>query len=242
MVVPSVVAALALGVTGTGVGYAVGNARATSGSTDAASGTGSTSTRMLAPGYASGDGQGYGQGYGQGGGYAPQLPQDGQNGSGGLGLQQQVTPQQSSTDTTSIAYGSQLTGLVRVVSTMKYDGSKAAGTGMILTAAGEVVTNHHVVAGATTITVTVMSTGKTYTASVVGTDSSADVAVLQLAGRLRSRHRDAPTPRRSRPATKVTAVGDGNGTVNHLSAATGRSSARASRSPPRATAPPPARA
>ena len=32
---------------------------------------------------------------------------------------------------------------------MKYDGATAAGTGMVLTSDGEVVTNHHVVEGAT---------------------------------------------------------------------------------------------
>ena len=63
---------------------------------------------------------------------------------------------------------------------MKYDGAAAAGTGMVLTSDGEVVTNHHVVEGATTIKVKVMSTGTTYTAKVVGTDATDDVAVLQL--------------------------------------------------------------
>jgi S1-C subfamily serine protease len=44
------------------------------------------------------------------------------------------------------------------------------------------LTNNHVVDGATKITVTVVSTGKTYTANVVGTDPTEDVAVLQLVG------------------------------------------------------------
>src|SRR4029079_9055599 len=87
----------------------------------------------------------------------------------------------TSSDTTK-ASGSQLTGLVRIVSTMKYAGAKAAGTGMVLTSDGEVVTNHHVVEGTTSVKVKVMSTGKTYTAEVVGTDTKDDVAVLQLAG------------------------------------------------------------
>ena len=80
------------------------------------------------------------------------------------------------------ASSSQLSGLVRIASTLKYAGSKAAGTGMILTSTGEVITNHHVVAGSTKLRVTVMSTGKTYTANVVGTDAKDDVAVLQLEG------------------------------------------------------------
>ena len=85
---------------------------------------------------------------------------------------------------------------------MKYAGGKAAGTGMVLTSDGEVVTNHHVVEGATSIKVKVMSTGKTYTATVVGTDAKDDVAVLQLDGRLGPEHRRPPTPTASRSATR----------------------------------------
>ena len=59
---------------------------------------------------------------------------------------------------------------------------EAAGTGIVLTSAGEVLTNYHVVEGATSVKVTIASTGKTYTATVVGTDQSADIALLQLKG------------------------------------------------------------
>lgn len=44
------------------------------------------------------------------------------------------------------------------------------------------LTNNHVVNGATALRVTVVSSGRSYAASVVGTDPTADVAVLQLAG------------------------------------------------------------
>jgi len=61
-----------------------------------------------------------------------------------------------------------------------YQDAQAAGTGMVLTPDGEVLTNNHVVEGATSITVTVLSTGESYPATVVGTDPTDDVAVLQL--------------------------------------------------------------
>src|SRR6266487_6886281 len=51
---------------------------------------------------------------------------------------------------------------------------------MVVSSSGEVLTNNHVVNGATSIKVTVVSTGATYTATVVGTDPTDDVAVLQL--------------------------------------------------------------
>jgi len=71
-------------------------------------------------------------------------------------------------------------GVVDVDTVLGYQNAEAAGTGTVVTANGEVLTNNHVVDGATKITVTVVSTGTTYTAKVVGTDPTEDVAVLQL--------------------------------------------------------------
>ena len=72
--------------------------------------------------------------------------------------------------------------LVDIVTTLGYQNAKAAGTGMILTSNGEILTNNHVIDGATSIQVTVVATGRSYTATVVGTDPTEDVAVLQLKG------------------------------------------------------------
>src|ERR1700730_13427366 len=58
----------------------------------------------------------------------------------------------------------------------------AAGTGIILTSTGEVLTNNHVVNGATSITVQIAGRTGTYTASVVGVDPTADIALIQLNG------------------------------------------------------------
>ena len=73
-------------------------------------------------------------------------------------------------------------GVVDIVTTLGYQSASAAGTGMVLTSTGEILTNNHVVNGATGIQVTVVSTGRTYAASVVGTDPTRDVAVIQLKG------------------------------------------------------------
>ncbi len=75
---------------------------------------------------------------------------------------------------------SQQVGVVDINTRLKYEGAKAAGTGMILSSTGEILTNNHVVEGATKIKVTVVSTGDKYVATVVGTDKVDDVAVLQL--------------------------------------------------------------
>jgi S1-C subfamily serine protease len=71
-------------------------------------------------------------------------------------------------------------GLVDVVSTDADEGATSAGTGVVLTATGEVLTNNHVIEGATSIKVTDIGNGRTYTAKVVGYDASHDIAVLQL--------------------------------------------------------------
>jgi S1-C subfamily serine protease len=73
-------------------------------------------------------------------------------------------------------------GLVDINTNLSYEGESAAGTGMVLTAGGEILTNNHVIDGATSINVTVITTQKSYTAHVVGYDKSKDVAVLQLTG------------------------------------------------------------
>ncbi|MEU4290209.1 trypsin-like peptidase domain-containing protein [Kribbella sp. NPDC026596] len=71
-------------------------------------------------------------------------------------------------------------GLVDVNTVLGYEGARAAGTGIVLTSDGEVLTNHHVIEGATSITVTDIGNGKTYTAGVVGYDEQHDIAVLKL--------------------------------------------------------------
>jgi S1-C subfamily serine protease len=74
------------------------------------------------------------------------------------------------------------TGVVDVTTNLAYQNASAAGTGMVLTAAGEVLTNNHVIRGATTIRVIDPSSGRTYPATVVGYSVANDVAVLQLQG------------------------------------------------------------
>jgi S1-C subfamily serine protease len=73
-------------------------------------------------------------------------------------------------------------GLVDVTSTLGYQQATAKGTGIVLTSNGEILTNNHVINGATSVSVTDIGNGKTYKATVVGYDESKDVAVLQLTG------------------------------------------------------------
>ncbi|HEX5407530.1 MAG TPA: trypsin-like peptidase domain-containing protein, partial [Pseudonocardiaceae bacterium] len=73
-------------------------------------------------------------------------------------------------------------GLVDVNTVLGYENAEAAGTGIVLTPNGEILTNNHVVEGATRIKVTDVGNGKTYSATVVGFDRTQDIAVIQLQG------------------------------------------------------------
>ena len=84
-----------------------------------------------------------------------------------------------SADTSGVA-GKVTPGIVNVNVTLS--GGAAAGTGMVITSTGEVLTNNHVIDGESSISVQLPSTGKSYTAHVVGWDASDDVALLQIEG------------------------------------------------------------
>ena len=57
--------------------------------------------------------------------------------------------------------------------------SASSGSGFVITQDGYIVTNHHVISGASSVTVT-MYNGTEYPATVVGSDSDYDVAVLKI--------------------------------------------------------------
>jgi len=88
----------------------------------------------------------------------------------------------SSASTLGAATSPQEVGVVDIDTVLAYAGAEAAGTGMVLTTGGEILTNNHVIEGSTSISVTVVTTGQTYPATVVGTDATDDIAVLQLSG------------------------------------------------------------
>jgi S1-C subfamily serine protease len=71
-------------------------------------------------------------------------------------------------------------GLVDINTTLNYENEEAAGTGMVLSPNGEILTNNHVIEGATSISVTDVGNGRTYGAKFVGYDRTSDVAVLRL--------------------------------------------------------------
>ena len=102
-------------------------------------------------------------------------------------------------------------GVVLIDTELPYQNAEGAGTGMVLTASGQVLTSYHVVKAASTIKVTVAETGKTYQATVVGSDQTADVALLQLKG-VSSLTPVKIDSDKTSVGDKVTAVGNAGGT------------------------------
>jgi S1-C subfamily serine protease len=71
-------------------------------------------------------------------------------------------------------------GIVDIDTTLGFEQGSAAGTGLVLSPSGEVLTNNHVIRGAASIRVVEPGTGRTYAATVVGYDVGSDVAVIQI--------------------------------------------------------------
>jgi len=113
-------------------------------------------------------------------------------------------------------------GLVDINTTLGYEDVTAAGTGIVLTSSGEVLTNNHVIRGATKITATDLGNGRTYTAKVIGYDVSHDVAVLQLSGASGLQTATVSTSSGIKVGDTVSAVGNAGGTGGMPTTTTGR--------------------
>ena len=191
------VVALVAGAGGAAIGVAVAN-----------NGTDSPSTSsFVAPSnpFAGGNG-GSSSGNSEGGQFGGRFGQNGSGTSGNVnidvdGIAKKVNP-----------------AIVNIATTLS-GGGEAAGTGMVLTSSGEVLTNNHVINGATKIQVEVGVTGKTYTAKVVGYDVKDDVALIKLnnASGMKTISTDTSVTKNE----KVVAVGNALGKFGEPSAVAG---------------------
>jgi S1-C subfamily serine protease len=95
-----------------------------------------------------------------------------------------------------------------------YQNAQGAGTGIVLTSNGVVLTNNHVIDGATSINVTDVGNGRTYSASVLGFDPSQDVALIQLHGAsgLRTAKLATSAPSVGQPVVALGNAGGAGGT------------------------------
>ena len=90
-------------------------------------------------------------------------------------------PADGSAMTPAQLYASQVNSVVAISTTVQsgYGSGHSSGSGFILSEDGYVITNYHVVEGATDIEV-IMHDGTEYAAELVGKDSSNDLAVLKV--------------------------------------------------------------
>jgi S1-C subfamily serine protease len=114
------------------------------------------------------------------------------------------------------------TGVVNINTTLGYQGGSAAGTGMLLTSAGVVLTNNHVIRGATAIKVVIPSTRERYAATVVGYTVANDVAVLKLQNAPKLNTVTTGNSSTVKVGQKVTALGNAGGAGGKPIAAAGK--------------------
>src|SRR5438067_11778673 len=109
------------------------------------------------------------------------------------------------------------TGVVVINTNLRLEDTWATGTGMVLTSSGRILTNNHVIAGATTIRVVVPNTTRRYSARVVGYDIADDVAVLQLRSATNLSTVTIGSSATLTVGASVTAVGNSGGTGRLIS-------------------------
>src|SRR6266536_2191566 len=103
-------------------------------------------------------------------------------------------------------------GLVDIMSTLKFNGETAEGTGMIISTSGLVLTNNHVIDGATIVRANLAtSSDQSFTVRVLGYDAADDVALLQLQGGSRLTPVTFGTSSQVRMGTPVLALGNAEG-------------------------------
>jgi len=182
---------------------------------------------VSAPGTSSGSGSGtptspyYGElPSGSGGPYYGQLPSGSGEPSSGSSSGNGAEGAGGPSDVASIAAKVD-PALVDINSTFSYQSAEGAGTGIVLTSTGEILTNNHVIDGATKISVTDVGNGKTYVATVVGYDPIHDIAVLQLQGASGLQTAKLGNSANAATGESVVAVGNAGGTGGTPSSAGG---------------------
>jgi S1-C subfamily serine protease len=179
------VAVLAAGA-GAGVALAFNNSSGVSASSPVSGSNGSGGSGSTNPFGGSGNGYGdspFGNGSAGNGSSGNGSAGNGSSGSGSTGSGSTGGTNAGTGSLNAAALATKVDpGIVDVTSILSYTSETAEGTGMVLTSGGLVLTNNHVIDQSTSVSATLVTSGKKYTAKVVGYDSTDDVALLQLVG------------------------------------------------------------
>ena len=112
----------------------------------------------------------------------------------------------------SALLGQVVPGLVDINTTLGYQGAAGAGAGIVLSPNGDVLTNNHVIEGATEITAVSLANSQTYQVDVIGFDRGNDIAVIRLRGAGGLPTANLGTSSRLAVGDPIAAVGNSNGT------------------------------
>jgi S1-C subfamily serine protease len=104
-----------------------------------------------------------------------QPPRDGSAGASSTGSGSALTTAQAAAVAAKVS-----PAVVNITVRDSYTSSAGAATGIVLTSDGYVLTNNHVIEGATRIDATAVGNGETYPAEVVGYDAAHDIALIKL--------------------------------------------------------------
>jgi S1-C subfamily serine protease len=111
--------------------------------------------------------------------------------------------------------------VVDINTTLGFANARAAGTGMLLNANGLVLTNNHVIAGETDMSVTTVVDGKSYDGTVLGYDRTEDVALVQLKSASGLKPITAGDSNAVRAGDPIVAIGNAGGAGGAPSVVTG---------------------
>ncbi|MDT7776617.1 MAG: hypothetical protein QOC67_5541, partial [Pseudonocardiales bacterium] len=112
-------------------------------------------------------------------------------------------------------------GLVDVTAELPSQNAIGAGTGIVLSSSGEVLTNNHVIAGASSLKVTDIGNGRSYSATVIGYDQVHDIALLRMRGASGLRTATLGDSDTVRVGDQVAAIGNAGGVGGRPSVVTG---------------------
>lgn len=102
-------------------------------------------------------------------------------------------------------------GLVDINTTLGYQGAIGAGAGIVLDPSGEVLTNNHVIEGATEITAVSLANSQTYPVDVIGFDRDSDIALVRLRGAVGLPTAFVGTSSNLAVGDPIAAIGNANG-------------------------------
>ncbi|MCG5434435.1 S1C family serine protease [Mycobacterium sp. MYCO198283] len=110
---------------------------------------------------------------------------------------------------------------VDISTNLRYQEAAGTGTGIVLSSGGEVLTNNHVVEGATDVSAVENGTGRRFGVQVLGYDRSRDIALVRLIGADGLRPAAIGDSGAVAPGDPIVAIGNSDGVDGTVAAAPG---------------------